>query len=119
MKSSRLLFAVMTLASLFTWTVATATAGSMGNGAAQRMKLVIESIDGASGAVRFKSQVDNSEHTYKIVAATKIKVGNLSGTIDQIQPGMKVDAYAVKHGQAPGDGQTLTFIFVTPAAPAT
>ena len=115
MKSFQLLFAVTTLAFLFALPVSTATAGSMGNGAAQRMKLVIESIDVATGTVEFKSMVDNSTHTYKIDATTQIRVGTTKGTIDQIQAGQKVANYVLKPGPPP---QTLQTIFVSQAVPA-
>jgi hypothetical protein len=107
MKLSRLLFAVTALAFLFILAVSTATAGSMGNGAAQRQRLVIESIDATAGTVEFKSMVDNSIHTYKIDATT----------IDQIKVGQKVFNYTVKGGQTPVEGQTLSFIGVSPAVP--
>ncbi len=56
MKSSSILFSViLALAFLITFTVSTATAGGMGNGAAQRQKLVIDSVDAATGTVVFKS----------------------------------------------------------------
>jgi len=118
MKSSRLLLAVTTLAFLFTLAVSIATAGSMGNGAAQRQKLVIESIDVTTGTVEFKSGVDNTIHTYKIDATTRVSIVNNKGTIDQIKVGMKVFNYTVRGGQTPGEGQTLAFIGVSPAAPA-
>ena len=118
MKSSRLLLAVVTLVFLFTLAVSIVIAGSMGNGAAQRQKLVIESIDVTTGAVEFKSMVDNTIHTYKIDETTRINVVNKKGTIDQIQAGMKVFNYTVKGGQPPVEGQTLAFIGVSPAAPA-
>lgn len=111
MKSSRLLLAAATLAFLFILAVSTATAGTMGNGAAQRQKLVIESIDVTTGTVEFKSMVDNTIHAYKIDATTRISVVNTKGTIDQIKVGMKVFNYRV------GGGQTLAFIGVSPAAP--
>ena len=117
MKSSRLLLAVTALAFLFILAVSTATAGSMGNGAAQRQKLVIESIDATAGTIQFKSMVDNTVHTYKIDATTRISIVNKKGTIDQIKIGMKVFNYTVKGGQTPVEGQTLTFIGVSPAAP--
>lgn len=109
-----LLLAVTTLALLFTLAVSTATAGSMGNGAAQRQKLVIESIDATTGTVEFKSGVDNTIHTYKIDATTRIIVGTTKGTIDQIKVGQKVENYAVTSGQPP---QTLKTIFVSQAVP--
>ena len=56
--------------------------------------------------------VDNSIHTYKIDATTRISLVNSKGTIDQIKAGMHVFNYRV------GDGQTLAFIGVSPAAPA-
>jgi hypothetical protein len=117
MKSSRLLLAVTTLAFLFTLAVSTATAGSMGNGAAQRQRLVIESIDATTGTVEFKSMVDNSIHTYKIDTTTRVSIVNSKGTIDQIKMGMKVFNYTVKGGQKPVEGQTLAFIGVSPATP--
>src|SRR5476651_88574 len=119
MKSSRLLLAVAALAFtfLFTLAVSTATAGTMGNGAAQRQRLVIESIDLTTGTVEFKSMVDNTIHTYKIDATTQVSVVNHKGTIDQIKVGMKVFNYTVKGGQKPVEGQTLAFIGVSPAAP--
>jgi hypothetical protein len=117
MKTFRLLLAVTTLAFFFTLAVSTATAGSMGNGAAQRQKLVIESIDVTTGTVEFKSMVDQTTHTYKIDADTHISVGNKKGTMDQIKVGMKVFNYVPRGGQTPGEGQTLAFIGVSPAAP--
>ena len=117
MKLSRLLLAVATLTFLFTLAVSTATAGSMGNGAAQRQKLVIESVDATAGTVEFKSMVDNSIHDYKIDATTRVSLVNRKGTIDQIKVGMKVFNYTVKGGQTPVGGQTLAFIGVSPAAP--
>jgi Cu/Ag efflux protein CusF len=117
MKSPRLLLAVTILVFLFTLAVPTATAGTMGNGAAQRQKLVIESIDVTTGTVEFKSGVDNSIHTYKIDATTRVSVVNNKGTIDQIKVGMKVFSYTVKGGQTPVEGQTLAFIGVSPANP--
>jgi hypothetical protein len=117
MKSSRLLLAVTTLFFLFTLAVSTATAGTMGNGAAQRQRLVIESIDVTAGTVEFKSMVDNTIHTYKIDATTRISIVNNKGTIDQIKVGMKVFNYTVRGGQTPAEGQTLAFIGVSPAAP--
>jgi multidrug efflux pump subunit AcrA (membrane-fusion protein) len=117
MKSSRLLLAVTTLAFLLTLAVSTATAGSMGNGAAQRQKLVIESIDVTTGTVEFKSGVDNTIHTYKIDATTRVRIVNNKGTIDQIKVGQQVFNYTVKGGQTPVEGQTLAFIGVSPAAP--
>ena len=92
----------------------------MGNGAAQRQKLVIESVDVTTGAVEFKSMVDNSIHAYKIDATTRIVIGtrNIAGvhtTIDQIEVGQKVENYAVNPGQPP---QTLRTIFLSQAAPA-
>src|SRR5450631_1941161 len=100
MKSFRLLLAVGASALFFTVTVSTATAGSMGNGAAQRQKLLVESIDVTAGTIVLKSMVDQSVHTYKIDATTQVKIVNSKGTIDQIQAGMKVFNYTVKGGQA-------------------
>jgi hypothetical protein len=119
MKSSRLLFAVTTLALTFSFTllVSTATAGTAGNGWAQRNKLVIESVDMTTGTVEIKSMVDNTIHTYKIDATTRIIVGNTKGTIDQIKTGMKVSRCNVSGGQMPEEGQALAFIGVYPAAP--
>ncbi len=116
MNASRLPFNVITLAFalLFTITVSTATAGGMGNGAAQRQKLVIESIDATTGIVEFKSMVDNTLQTYRIDATTRILIGTTKGTIDQIKVGQKVANYAAKSGQPP---QTLSTIFVSSAAP--
>jgi hypothetical protein len=116
MKSSRLLLAA-TLVFLFILAVSIATAGTMGNGAAQRQRLVIESIDVTAGTIEFKSMVDQSIHTYKIDAATRVSIVNRKGTIDQIKAGMKVFNYTVKGGQTPVEGQTLAFIGVSPAAP--
>lgn len=115
MKSSRLLLAVITLAFLFTLAVSTATAGSMGNGAAQRQKLVIESINATTGMVEFKSGVDQTIHTYKIDATTRVFVGTTKGTIDQIKVGQKVENYKAAGGQPP---QILGFLMVSQAAPA-
>ena len=119
MKPFRLLLtiAAFALTFLFIFAVSIATAGSMGNGAAQRQKLVIQSIDVTTGAVEFKSMVDNSVHTYKIDATTRIGIVNSKGTIDQIKVGMKVFNYTVKGGQPPAEGQALAFIGVSPAAP--
>jgi hypothetical protein len=117
MKSFRLLLAVTAFAFLFTLAVSTATAGTMGNGAAQRQRLVIESVNTTTGAVELKSMVDNTIHTYKIDATTQISFVNKKGTIDQIKVGQKVFNYTVKGGQPPGEGQTLAFIGVSPAAP--
>jgi hypothetical protein len=116
MKSSRPLFAVTTLALafLFTLAVSTAIAGTMGNGAAQRQRLVIESIDAATGTVEFKSMVDNTIHTYTLDATTRVTIGNAKGTIDQIKVGQKVENYALRSGQPP---QTLNFIMVSRAVP--
>jgi hypothetical protein len=115
MKSSRLFFAIITMAVAFFFTLAAsiATAGSMGNGAAQRQKLVIESIDATTGTVEFKSMVDNTIHNYLIDATTRIFIGTTKGTIDQIKVRQKVENFAVKEGQPP---QTLKFIFVSQAA---
>ena len=117
MKSPRLLLAVAFLAVtfLFTLAVSTVTAGSMGNGAAQRQKLVIESFDVTTGTVEFKSRVDNSVHTYKIDATTRITVGTTKGTIDQIKVGQKVENYKAGSGQPP---QTLEMIMVSQAVAA-
>jgi len=115
MKSSRLLSAFATLAFLFTLAVSTASAGSMGNGAAQRQKLVIDSVDATTGTIEFKSMVDNSVHTYKIDATSRITVVNKKGTIDQLKVGQKVANYAAKEGQPP---QTLTMLWVSPAVQA-
>jgi hypothetical protein len=119
MKSFRLLLAFVAAAFLFALGVSTATAGSMGNGAAQRMKLVINAVDGAAGTVEFKSLVDQTTHTYKIDATTKIRIfGSAAGskpTIDQIQVGQKVENYAVGGGPAP---QLLTMLMLAKAAPA-
>ncbi len=117
MKLSRLLFAIITLALLFTFAVSTATAGSMGNGAAQRMKLVIDSVDAASGTVVFKSGVDQSTHTYKIDATTKLSLTGKKATIDEIQPGEKVENYRVRGGQT-ADGSALDMLMLWQAAPA-
>jgi len=117
MKSTRLFLAIAISAVLFAFASSSATAGSMGNGAAQRQKLVIESIDTTTGTVVLKSMVDQSVHTYKIDATTGIKIVNSKGTIDQVKVGMKVFNYAGKGGQPPVEGQTLSFIGVSPAAP--
>jgi len=91
--------------------------GSMGNGAAQRQKLVIESIDVTTGTVEFKSGVDNTIHTYKIDATTRITIygAAIKGTIDQIKVGQKVQNYKVGGGQPP---QILEMLMVSQAAPA-
>jgi hypothetical protein len=112
MKPSRLLLAVTTLALLYTVAVSTATAGSMGNGAAQRQKLVVESVDVAAGTIQLKSMVDQTIHTYKIDATTRIAVGHAKGTIDQIKAGQKVENYRVGGGQPP---QHLDMIFLSQA----
>ena len=115
MKPSRPLLGVATLALIFLFSLAipTAIAGSMANGAAQRQKLVIDSIDGSSGTVVFKSMVDLTTHTYKIDATTRISVTGKKGTIDEIKPGMKVVNFT-----APGEGQTLEMIMVYQAPAA-
>ena len=117
MKSSRLLFAITTLALLFTFAVSTAIAGSMGNGAAQRQKLVIDSVDASSGTVVFKSMVDQSIHTYKIDATTKLSLTGKKATVDQIKPGEKVANYTVRGGQS-ADGSTLDVLMLWQAPPA-
>ena len=120
MKSSRPSFAVISLSLLFTFaiSIATATAGSLGNGAAQRQRLVVESVNTTGGTVVFKSMVDQSTHTYKIDAATKISLTQKKATIDQIKPGQKVVNYTVRGGKAV-DGSPLDMLMLWPAAPAT
>lgn len=118
MKSSRLLLAVLALAFLFPLTVSTATAGSMRNGAIQRLRLVVESIDATGGTVAFKSQIDQSLHTYKVDGSTHVVIGMTRGTIDQVKAGMRVYNYAGAGGQPPKEGDTLTVLGVNPATPA-
>jgi hypothetical protein len=118
MKSFRLILTFVSVAFLFAVGVSTATAGSMGNGAAQRMKLVVNAVDVAGGTVEFKSMVDQTTHTYKVDATTKIRIfGNPPGskpTIDQVEVGQKVENYAVGGGPAP---QHLTMLMLAKAAP--
>jgi hypothetical protein len=118
MNSSRLLLAITTLAFFLTLAFSPVHAGSMGNGFAQRMKLVVDSIDVAGGTVVLKSQVDNSLHTYKIGAATKIMVGRSKGTIDQIQVGQKVANLATAGGTPPETLKVLMLYAATPAPAA-
>jgi len=115
MNPTRLLLAITALAFFITLAVIPVNAGSMGNGAAQRMKLVVDSVDAAGGTIVLKSQVDNSVHTYKIDAKTRIMVGNAKGTIDQVQAGQKVANLRAGPGEPP---QTLQFLMVSPATAA-
>jgi hypothetical protein len=118
MKSFRLLLTFVSVAFLFALGASTATAGSMGNGAAQRMKLVVNAVDVAAGTVEFKSMVDQTTHTYKIDSTTKIRIfgtSNMAGvkpTIDQIKVGEKVENYALGGEPAP---QVLTFLMLSQA----
>jgi len=111
MNSSRLFLTLTTLALFFTLALCPVHAGGMGNGAAQRMKLVVDSIDTAGGTITLKSQVDNSVHTYKINAETQVVVGNKKGTIDQVQVGEKV----VNLRTAGGEPPLLVDLMVWPA----
>ncbi|HEX4141436.1 MAG TPA: hypothetical protein VHY09_13895 [Candidatus Methylacidiphilales bacterium] len=79
------------------------------------MKLVVDSIDTAGGTIVIKSQVDNSSHTYKIDATTRIILVNAKGTIDQIHAGQKVANLVAGPGEPP---QTLKLLLVSPAAAA-
>jgi hypothetical protein len=116
MNSSRLFFAVTALAFLITLSFCPVKAGSLGNGAAQRQKLMVDSVDAAGGTVVIKSGVDNSVHTYKIAATTKLMVGHVKGSIDQVKSGMKVANLRAVAGAEP---QTLDLLWVYQAAPAT
>jgi hypothetical protein len=115
MNSSRLFFAVTTLALLFALAVFPVKAGSMGNGAAQRMKLMVDSVDVAGGTVTIKSGVDGTSHTYKVDATTKLTVGHTKQGLAQVKPGMKV---ANLHAVAGAEPQTLDLLMVYQAAPA-
>jgi hypothetical protein len=115
MNSSQFFLVIMTLAFFVTLAVLPLNAGSMGNGAAQRMKLVVDSIDAAGGTIVLKSQVDNSAHTYKINAKTWIMVGNAKETIDQIQAGQKVANLNTLAGDPP---QALKILMLYPVAAA-
>ena len=115
MNSSRLLFAVTTLAFLITLAVIPVKAGSLGNGAAQRMKLVVDSVDVAGSTVTIKSGVDNSVHTYKVDAKTRITVGHAKQGLDAVQPGMKVANLHAIEGPEP---KTLDLLMVYQAPPA-
>jgi len=126
MNPSRLLPTVATLAFLFTLAVSTATAGSGGgysdrtgqNGGAPPPvsgKMSIEAIDAAAGTVVIRVR-DQTLHTYKIDAHTRILIGTSKVTIDQIKPGKEVRNYV----EARGVGQTLAYLelFPEPLAPA-
>jgi hypothetical protein len=115
MNSSRLYLALTLLVFFAALAVLPVKAGGMGNGAAQRMKLVVDSVDVAGGTVVIKSGVDGSVHTYKIEATTKLTVGHVKGSIDQIKAGMKVANLHAVAGQPP---QTLDLLMVYQAAPA-
>jgi hypothetical protein len=115
MNSSRLLFAVTTLAFLFTFAVFPVKAGSMGNGAAQRMKLMVDSVDVANGTITIKSGVDNSVHTYKVDDKTRITVGHTKGGLGEVKPGMKVANLRAIEGPEP---KTLDVLWVYPAPPS-
>jgi hypothetical protein len=119
MNSSRQLLAsiILALGLLFALAVSTATAGSMGNGWAQRQKLVVDSVDVSAGTIVLKSGVDQTTHTYKVDAATRIIIGRAKGTINQLQTGMKVENLSAIAGAA-GVNQTLSMIAVIPAAAA-
>jgi hypothetical protein len=108
----------LVLGLLFILPVSTATAGSMGNGAAQRMKLVVASVDATAGTIELKSGVDQTVHDYKIGATTRISIAAHKGTIDQIKVGMKVVNFGVASVQTPGVTPSLTMIMLYPAAPA-
>ena len=113
MKSSRLLFAVTTLAFLFTLIVSVATAGTAGNGWSQRrevdLRYLITSVDATTETIQVEFMRDKTIQTYKIDANTRIKVGNNMGTFDQIKVGMQFRNYAVR------EGQTLAAIVVDKA----
>ena len=113
MNSSRLFLVIATLAFLATLVGSPLNAGGMGNGAAQRQKLVVDSVDVTSGTIVLKSMVDNSIHTYKIDATTRIAVGNTKGSIDQIKAGQKVANLRAGGGQPP---QTLNMLMLYQAA---
>ena len=86
----------------------------MGNGAVQRQKLVIDSFDSSTGTVVFKSMILTSRfilsRSMRALASKWVLAKERS---DQIKPGMKVYDYKVK------EGQTLSVIGVSPAAPTT
>jgi hypothetical protein len=116
MKSSRLLFAVATLALLFTLTVTTATAGTTGNGWSQRrqidLRYLVTSVDATTGTIQVEFMRDKTIQTYKMDANTRIRVGDNLGTIDQIKVGMQVRKNFMRQGQ------TLAAIIVNQADPA-
>jgi hypothetical protein len=118
MKSSRLLFAVTTLALafLFILAVSTATAGTTGNGWSQRaavdLRYLVTSVDATNGTIQVEFMRDKTIQTYKIDANTRIRVGDNMGTIDQIKVGMQVRKNFMR------EGQTLAAIIVNQADPA-
>lgn len=111
--------AFLTLVSLFTLAVSSATAGSTGNGWAQRLKLVVDSVDVTVGTVVLKSMVDQSSETFKVDAKTRISVGPKKGTIDQIKPGMQVVNCSPVFSPKAAGNQTLTMLVVWPTPAAT
>jgi hypothetical protein len=117
MKSSRLLFAVTTLALAFlsTLAVSTATAGTTGNGWSQSqgpdLRYLVTSVDATTDTFQVEFMRDKTTQTYKIDANTKIRVGDNLGTIDQIKVGMQVRKYFLR------EGQTLAAILVNQADP--
>ena len=115
MNTSRLLLAVTTLIFFAALAISPLNAGSMGNGAAQREKLVVDSVDVTGGIIVLKSMVDNSIQTYKIDATTHIILGHTKGSIDQITVGLKVANLRAVAGAPP---QTLQTLLLYPATPA-
>jgi hypothetical protein len=116
MKSSRHLITVATWAFLFALVVATATAGTSGNGWSQSqrpdLRYLVTSVDATTGTVQVEFMRDKTTQTYKIDANTRIKVGDYMGTFDQIKVGMQFRKYAVR------EGQTLAALVVDKADPA-
>lgn len=102
----------MILAFLVTFAVSPVNAGSLGNGATQRLKLVVDSVDRASGTIVLKSMVDNSIRTYKINASTRVTVGRVKGGLDQIEVGQKVANLHAGGAQPP---LTLDLLMLSPA----
>jgi hypothetical protein len=116
MKSSRLLLAVAIFVFLFTLANSTATAGTTGDGLTQTqgpdLRYLVTSVDATDGTIQVEFMRDKTTQTYKIDAATKIRVGDTMGTIDQIKVGMQV------RNKFMGAGQTLAAIVVNKADPA-
>jgi len=111
MNTSRLLLAVTTLIFFAALAISPLNAG---NGAAQREKLVVDSVDVTGGIIVLKSMVDNSIQTYKIDATTHIILGHTKGSIDQITVGLKVANLRAGAGAPP---QTLQTLLLYPATP--